>query len=69
MKTILLYLQSKTIQGILGLVVLGVLKTQHINILGDELMGTLAVLFTGWAGIGFRGAQTKPISNSTEQSK
>jgi hypothetical protein len=60
LQTILSYLKSKTVQGILGLVILGILKTQHIDIIGADLMGTLMVLFTGWAGIGARDA-IKPI--------
>ena len=56
LQTILAYLKSKTVQGIIGLVILGILKTQHIDILGADLMGTLFVLFTGWAGLGIRNA-------------
>ena len=63
MKTIISYLQSKTVQGILGLVILGIMKTQNIHILGDELMGTLMLLFGGWAGIGIRNAM-KPMNTN-----
>ena len=63
MKTILPYLQSKTVQGILGLVILGVLKTQHINFLDADLINTLMLLFGGWAGIGIRNAM-KPINET-----
>ena len=60
-QSILAHLKSKTVQGILGVVILGVLKTQHINLIPDDLMATLLILFAGWAGIGARGAMTKPI--------
>lgn len=60
MKTIIAYLSSKTVQGILGLVAIGVLKTQHVNVIPDDTLAMLAVLFTGWAGIGARAA-IKPI--------
>ena len=63
MKTIISYLQSKTVQGILGLVILGIMKTQNIHILGDELMGTLMLLFGGWAGIGIRNAMKQMNTN------
>lgn len=61
MNKILLYLQSKTVQGILGLVVLGILKTQHIALLDNETMALLGTLFLGWLGIGIRDA-IKPIN-------
>ena len=66
MKTIMSYLQSKTIQGILGLVVLGIMKNFHVDILGDEMMGMLFILFSGWAGIGLRNAM-KPIVPTNPQ--
>lgn len=62
MNTIWGYLKSKTVQGILGLVFLGILKTQHIALLDDETMGLLGVLFLGWVGIGIRGAMPKAIN-------
>ena len=60
MNTFLAYLKSKTVQGIIGLVILGIMKTYKVDILPEELMGTLFIMFTGWAGIGARDAM-KPI--------
>lgn len=62
MNTIINYLKSKTVQGILGLVFLGILKTQHISLLDDDTMKLLAVLFMGWLGIGLRAAMPKSIN-------
>ncbi len=57
---ILAYLQSKTVQGILGLVALGIIKNYHVTILDDQTLLTLSALFMGWLGIGIRDA-IKPI--------
>ena len=59
--SILSHLKSKTVQGILGIVILGIMRTQHINLIPEDLMATLFILFAGWAGIGARGAMAKPI--------
>ncbi len=62
MKTVLTHLKSKTVQGILGLVVIGLLKNYNVEILPAELLNTLGILFTGWLGIGIRNA-VKPIKS------
>jgi hypothetical protein len=56
MKTIASYLQSKTVQGILGLLVLGLMKNYHVTILDDQTLSALALLFGTWTGIGLRNA-------------
>lgn len=61
MKTIGQYLKSKTVQGILGLVLLGIHHNYHLNLIDTQTEGLLATLFTGWLGIGIRNA-IKPIS-------
>lgn len=66
MKTILSYLQSKTVQGILGLLVLGLLKNYHITIFDDATLATLALMFGGWLGIGVRDA-INPITPAPKQ--
>ena len=63
--TLLAYLQSKTVQGILGLVFLGILKTQHIQLFSEDIMSGMAILFSGWLGIGLRNV-IKPISPKSE---
>lgn len=67
MNTIINYLTSKTVQAIIGLVLLGILKTQHIALLDDETMGLLSVLFLGWLGIGLRGAMPKPLNPPSDK--
>lgn len=62
--TLLSYLKSKTVQGILGLLFLGILKTQHIDLLSNDTMASLSVIFLAWLGIGFRNA-IKPLNTPT----
>jgi len=59
MKTILAYLKSKTVQGIIGLVVIGLLQKYKIDILPSDLLDTLEILFYGWTGLGLRNAVKK----------
>ena len=50
------YLKSKTIQGIILLVILGILKVGKIEVFDASIMNSLIVLALGWMGIGLRNA-------------
>ena len=68
MKTIQTYLSSKTVQGIIGLLALGLMKNYHVAIFDDQTLSALALLFGTWTGIGIRGA-IKPINNTPADTK